>query len=336
MSDVLAFDIRVAFAGFALEAAAEVPLSGITALSGPSGSGKTTLLRVIAGLERHARGRVTFAGQDWTGLPPAARGIGYVFQDARLFPHLNVAQNLEYGARRRGTPRAQVGAVIEALDLRPLLHRAPATLSGGEARRVALGRALASGPRILLMDEPLTGLDRARKADLMPYIARAVAGFDVPAVYVTHSAGEISYLADRTLSIEAGRLTGWHPPAPRLLGRVVGTAPGQIDLALGDLRLWLAGEGHAGETWAIPLGQDYLLSFERPGTSNAALSLQARVLQAVPGSGTCDVLIAGQHLSLPWHRSDGAVPDAGAPLWLSVPKIAARPVQGEADDSDGA
>lgn len=331
MSEYLGFDIRVSYPDFSLEAAAEVPLTGITALSGPSGSGKTTLLRAIAGLEPLAEGRVQFAGEDWTGRPAATRGIGYVFQDARLFPHLDVAGNLDYGARRRGTEPAQVQAVIDALDLRPLLRRAPATLSGGEIRRVALGRALASGPRILLMDEPLTGLDRARKSDLMPYIARAVAGFGVPALYVTHSAGEIGFLADRTLSIAEGRLTGWLPPAPRLIGQVMGTASGQIDLALGDMRIWLQGHGDTGEIWALPLGQDYVLSSESPGLSNAALTLGADVIAAVPGSGTIRVQIAGQQLDLPWARDDGRMPEPGAPLWLSLPKLAARPVQSEPD-----
>ena len=161
MPEGLHFDLSVRYPGFELNAADTIPTAGITVLSGPSGSGKTTLLRAIAGLE-----------------PAAERSV----QEARLFPHLTVRQNLDYGARRRGATRAEVEAVIDALDLSALLSREPARLSGGEARRVALGRALASRPRILLMDEPLTGLDRARKADLMPWIARAVAGFGVPAL----------------------------------------------------------------------------------------------------------------------------------------------------------
>lgn len=329
----LSFDIHVALPGFTLEAAAAVPLAGITALSGPSGSGKTTLLRAIAGLEPQARARITFAGANWTGLRPEQRGVGYVFQDARLFPHLDVAGNLAYGARRRNATAAQTGAVVAALDLGPLLHRRPETLSGGETRRVALGRALASGPRVLLLDEPLTGLDRARKADLMPYIARAVAGFGVPALYVTHSANEIGFLADRTLSISDGRLTGWSPPAPRLIGEVVAAAPGQIELAFGGLRLWLAGHGAEGELWALPLGQDYLVSAEPPGLSNAALTLEARVRRAVPGDGALTVEIAGQRLDLPWQRHDGAVPGPDTVLWVSLPRLAARPLQPDLFDS---
>ncbi|MCG6902848.1 MAG: ATP-binding cassette domain-containing protein [Rhodobacter sp.] len=334
MSDTLSFDITVRYPDFTLTAAADVPLTGITALSGPSGSGKTTLLRAIAGLERNAQGTVHFAGEDWTGQPAATRGIGYVFQDARLFPHLDVAGNLDYGARRRGTNPRLVDAVIDALDLRPLLKRAPATLSGGESRRVALARALASGPRILLMDEPLTGLDRARKFDLMPYIARAVAGFGVPAIYVTHSNSEIGFLADRILSLAEGRLTGWLPATPRLIGQVAAVAPGQIELALGDRRVWLQGHGAIGETWALPLGREFLLSDSEPGLNNAELTLQAHVIAAEYGMGTIRVQIAGQPLTLPWMRADGAIPEMGAALWLSLPVLAARPIQPDRNPFD--
>lgn len=324
MSDSLAFDIRLHYPGFTLQAADEVPLHGITALSGPSGSGKTTLLRVIAGLERHAEGHVRFAGEDWTGLAPAARGIGYVFQDARLFPHLSVRQNLDYGARRRGTPKALVDAVTEALDLGPLLPRAPETLSGGETRRVALGRALASGPRILLLDEPLTGLDRARKTDLMPYIARAVAGFGVPAIYVTHAAGEIAFLADRTLTIADGALQGWEPAAPRLTGTVTGTGSGTVEVSIAGARLWLRGIGRVGETWAIPLGDDFLLSTVMPGVSNAVLTLPGRMQRYDRATRTCWLSIDDQILALPWFNADGAVPEQGTTVWLTLPQATGR------------
>ena len=327
MSDLLSFDLQITYPDFQLDVAAEMPLTGITALSGPSGSGKTTLLRAIAGLESAVKGQIQFAGQDWTHLPAHQRGVGYVFQDARLFSHLSVAENLAYGATRRQTDPRLTEAVIDALDLQPLLTRAPTTLSGGEARRVALGRAMASGPRILLMDEPLAGLDRARKADLMPYIARAVASFGVPAIYVTHSANEIGFLADRTLSIAEGRLQGWQPAAPHLFAQVTAVAPGQIQLALGDMHLWLRGTGQAGELWSIPLGQSYMLSTEAPGLSTAALTLPATTRAAIPGSGQIELDCLGRSLTLPWAREDGEMPGENAPLWLSLPRIAARPVQ---------
>jgi len=335
VSDALSFDLSLSYPGFSLAAAAEIPLSGITALSGPSGSGKTTLLRALAGLEQ-AQGTLSFADQDWTSLTPAARGIGYVFQDARLFPHLTVADNLAYGATRRNTSQTDVKAVIDALDLGPLLQRMPENLSGGETRRVALGRALASGPSILLLDEPLTGLDRARKAALMPYVARAVAHFGVPAIYVTHSMGEISFLADRILLINEGQLTGWMPAEPRLIGQVVNTAPGQIALALADMTFWLNGQGTVGELWAIPLGQDFLISSEPLGLSNATASFEARVTSATAGSGTIDVVVAGQILTLPWSREDGATPAPDTPLWISLPKLTARPIQIDVDQVEQA
>lgn len=327
VSDVLSFDVKVRKGDFTLDAAAEVPLTGITAISGPSGSGKTTLLRTLAGLERAAKGHVRFAAADWTRVPAAKRGVGYVFQDAQLFPHLSVTGNLAYGAVRRGADADLMQAVIEALDLRPLLDRAPATLSGGEIRRVALGRALASAPRVLLMDEPLAGLDRARKEVLMPYIARAVAGFGVPALYVTHSAHEIGFLADRTLYIQGGSLTGWSGAPPRLIGQVVNVAPGQVNLAFADETLWVSGQGAVGEVWAIPLGRNPVLTSSHPGATNAALSLAGRVVQADPGSGGCQIEIAGQHLALPWPKSGASVPVPGASIWLSLSELAARPVQ---------
>lgn len=327
VSDVLAFDLTVRKGGFTLEAAAEIPLAGITAVSGPSGSGKTTLLRALAGLEPHAQGTITFAGESWSRKAAPRRGVGYVFQDAMLFPHLDVRANLEYGARRRGATEDFLAAVIEELDLRRLLDRVPDTLSGGERRRVALGRALASAPRILFLDEPLTGLDRARKTDLMPYIARAVAGFEVPAIYVTHSAMEIAYLADRTLTMEAGALTSWTGAAPRLIGRVVNVAPGQINLAIGEQVIWLSGHGALGEYWALPMGQDLVISTQDPGWTNAAVTLAARVIEAAPGAGHVRVELEGQHLVLPWRRSDGAVPLVGSQIWASLPRVMARPVQ---------
>ena len=334
MAEVLQFDVSLAKGGFSLSAAAEIPLTGITAISGPSGSGKTTLLRVLAGLETATQGQIRFASEDWSRMKAAKRGVGYVFQDAQLFPHLSVAGNLEYGAIRRGASENLLSAVIEALDLRAMLDRAPSTLSGGESRRVALGRALASAPRILLMDEPLAGLDRARKADLMPYIARAVAGFDVPAIYVTHSAMEIGFLADRTLFIEDGHFTAWSGAAPRLIGQVINVAPGQVNIAVGELSLWLDGAGTVGETWALPIGQDFVIATENPGVSNSTLTLGARVVDASPGSGSCQVEISGQHLALPWNRNDGAAPRIDSKIWLLIPRLMGRPVQFErANDS---
>lgn len=334
MSKGLSFDIQITQEDFTLSAAADIPLNGITALSGPSGSGKTTLLRAIAGLEPVKTGYVHFAEEDWTKAPFHHRGIGYVFQDARLFPHLDVAGNLSYGATRREVPDDMVQAVVDALDLRPLLARKTTTLSGGETRRVALGRALASGPRILLLDEPLTGLDRARKFELMPYIAQAVAAFDVPAIYVTHSASEIGFLADRVLHIEAGQLVSWAGAPPRLIGQVVNVAPGQVDLAIADKRLWMQGQGTIGEVWALPLGQDYVISGNPLGITNAALTLEARVVALDPGIGQIQLEISGQFVALNWQSAESDYPKPEDRVFISLPKIAARPVQSDPTQFD--
>lgn len=324
MSDGLSFDLRVRLGDFALEAAADIPRDGITVLSGPSGSGKTTLLRAIAGLERRAEGRVSFAGKDWSRLRPEARGIGYVFQETRLFPHLDVAGNLNYGAGRRGVGPAQVGAVIEALDLEKLLTRRPATLSGGEARRVELGRALAAGAQVLLLDEPMTGLERSRKDALIPYVARAVSAFGLPALYVTHSAYEIAALADRVLLLRQGRLVGRRPAPPRLSGRIVEEGGRSMFELAGD-RHPLAAQGAPGTRWVIPLGAGYILSTDPPGPGTAELCLPARLVSRDRQAGV-RVEVAGQTLTLPRSLPNTGDWREGMTLWLTLPEAKGYPL----------
>ncbi len=335
MSDFLDFDLSLRLGEFTLNATAKIPLTGITVLSGPSGSGKTTLLRTIAGLEPAAEGRIRFAGLDWSDLGTADRNVGYVFQDARLFPHLDVAANLEYGAVRRGISQERFNAIIEALDLPPLLRRMPTTLSGGEARRVALGRALASEPRILLMDEPLSGLDEVRKARLMPYIARAVAEFGVPALYVTHSAEELTFLADRTLIIRNGGLDGWTDSPQRLMGMATRADGDRLELAIGGISVRVSGQGRVGETWALLLGNDCLTTAQKPGLSSSALSLKARVVQVDENSRRCVVEVEGQKVTLPWRNGQTELPRADDILWLLLPRIMARQVQVAPEDYMG-
>ena len=191
-------------------------LDGITALFGASGSGKTTLLRILAGFEPQARGRIAFAGEVWqddatrTFVAPHRRGIGLVFQDARLFPHLGVRGNLDYARRR--VPKGGIGGngaigfddVVTALDLGPLLGRDVDKLSGGERQRVAIGRTLLTQPRLLLMDEPLASLDMRRKAEILPYIERVAGRFHIPILYVTHSVEEVVRLAGNMILLADG------------------------------------------------------------------------------------------------------------------------------------
>jgi molybdate transport system ATP-binding protein len=207
----LAFRLSGRFGGFALDCEAEVPGQGITALVGPSGSGKTTLLRCLAGLAR-AQGRVAAGEAVWQDArrftPPHRRGVGFVFQEPSLLPHLSVRQNLAFAERRAGAGEGVgFGEVVEMLGLSRLLDRGPERLSGGERQRVAIARALLSRPVVLLMDEPLSSLDAASKAEVMPYLEGLHRRLRLPVLYVSHDAAEVARLADRVLRMEAGRLS---------------------------------------------------------------------------------------------------------------------------------
>ncbi|WP_417482743.1 molybdenum ABC transporter ATP-binding protein [Maricaulis sp.] len=224
MSDeTLSLQLRSQRGDFRLEVEAAIPLAGITAVFGPSGSGKTSLLRLIAGLDRPAAGRIALGADVWSDrgvfIPAHKRPAGLVFQDARLFGHLTVAGNLAYATRRAGPGETRFDAetIIETLDLAPLLPRRPASLSGGEAQRVALARALLSQPRLLLLDEPMAGLDHARKAELLPYLDTALRQLEIPALYVSHSVEEVVRLADRVLALSQGRVVAMGP-AEEVLG----------------------------------------------------------------------------------------------------------------------
>jgi molybdate transport system ATP-binding protein len=228
---------------FKLDAAFTLEPTGITALSGPSGSGKTTLLRCIAGLAR-MDGRLSVEGEAWQDagvfLPPHRRAVGMVFQEASLLAHLSVRGNLEYGAKRT---RAKAGVglddTVDLLGLAPLLARGPANLSGGERQRVALGRALLTQPKLLLMDEPLSSLDAGAKAEILPYLERLHRGLAIPALYVSHDAGEIARLADRVIHMRDGRIVEGEVAAPSLEGL---DAIARDGLARAALRAGLAPE----------------------------------------------------------------------------------------------
>ncbi len=213
MTAVLEISCSLARPGFGLDVDLALPLRGVTGLFGPSGAGKTTLLRLIAGLERPDSGRLVVAGETWDDpvagvrLPPEQRGIGYVFQEPRLFGHLDVRANLAYGAaRRRGrTLDADFDGIVALLGLESLLGRRPERLSGGEAQRVAIGRALLSAPRLVLMDEPLASLDATRKDEILPFLDRLHADVATPVIYVSHSIDEVSRLCDQLVVLAGGR-----------------------------------------------------------------------------------------------------------------------------------
>lgn len=205
---------RLGYPGFDLDFSCDFHLTGVTALFGPSGAGKSTVLRILAGLEAGARGRIRYADETWLDsdrklvVPAHRRAVGYVFQDARLFSHLDVHGNLRFADRRatRSGNGAGFESVVEALDLGPLLARSTGSLSGGERQRVAIGRALLSRPRLLLLDEPLAAMDAARKGEILPYIEALPTEFDIPAIYVSHSVDEVARLADRIVVLATGRV----------------------------------------------------------------------------------------------------------------------------------
>jgi molybdate transport system ATP-binding protein len=203
---------RITYPDFVLDVDTSWPAEGVTVLFGRSGSGKTTLLRLIAGLERPRDAQVSFRHEVWSDrnrcVPLHRRRIAMVFQEASLLPHLSVRENLLYGYKR--TPEVErklhLDDVVEMLSIGSLVERNISQLSGGERQRIALGRALLTSPRMLLMDEPLSALDTQTKRDILPYLERLVKEAGVPIVYVTHSPAEVERLADRVVFLQAGRI----------------------------------------------------------------------------------------------------------------------------------
>lgn len=237
--------------GFSLDVAFTAPERGVTALFGHSGCGKTTVLRCVAGLTRTEEGFFSLAGEVWRDAqvdrPTHRRPIGYVFQEASLFPHLSVRGNLDYG-RRRAAKRGAAEVIrfddaVELLGLTRLLDRSPGKLSGGERQRVAIGRALLAQPRLLLMDEPLAALDRFAKEEILPYLERVRDSLEIPVLYVSHDITEVERLADHVVLIRKGRVTAAGPLATL-----------QSDPALPIARLSDAGTTMPAEVIAIDEG----------------------------------------------------------------------------------
>ena len=234
MADTIDARFTLAHAGFTLDIDLCLPGRGFSALFGPSGSGKTSCLRAIAGLTR-APGRLVVRGEVWQDdstqvfLPTHRRALGCVFQDAALFPHLSVRGNLEFARDRVPTAQRRIDfeQVLHLLDLAPLLTRRTDKLSGGERQRVAIGRALAASPRLLLLDEPLASLDLARRAEVMPCLQRMQAELDIPALYVSHAPDEVAQLASHLVLLEAGKVRASGPTA-ELMTRL------DLPLARGD------------------------------------------------------------------------------------------------------
>ena len=311
--------LSAAFAGrrgsFELDAAFEAPERGVTALFGPSGSGKTSILRAIAGLERFA-GHFWLGSEAWQGparfLPPHRRAVGYVFQEASLFPHLSVRGNVEYGLSRAGGPAAiSFDAAVDLLGLAPLLGRVPQNLSGGERQRVALARALLSQPRLLLLDEPMSALDAEAKAEIFPYFEALRQSVTLPVLLVTHDIGEVERLADRMVLLREGKVVGSGPlnemlvsdapglrrardAAAVLMGRVVGYDPrdGLTEIDLAGRRLLVAGRaGAGGETVRVRIAaRDVSLAVTRP-SATTILNVLPATIGAIEAISEAEVLV---------------------------------------------
>ncbi|GHD41381.1 hypothetical protein GCM10017083_05740 [Thalassobaculum fulvum] len=266
--------IDAAFTGrlgqFQLDVGFQVPMRGITALFGPSGCGKTTILRCMAGLQR-LPGRLALGAETWQDcgrgvfLQPHRRPVGYVFQEASLFDHLSVRRNLTYGARRArdgdGGAALDFGQVVELLGIGALLDRAPAALSGGERQRVAVGRALLSRPRLLLMDEPLSALDRSTKDEILPYLEALHDSLAIPIIYVSHDISEVARLADRIVVLARGRVVTEGPVAAILerldlhpaMGRFEAGVVLTVRVVRHDAEFYLTHLEHAGQELVMPM-----------------------------------------------------------------------------------
>lgn len=308
----LAVSIRHGFDGFRLAVDFSAP-PGVTVLFGRSGSGKSTVVNAVAGLFRPDEGRIALEGTPLLDthsgimLPPHRRQMGYVFQDGRLFPHLTVRQNLLFGrwfARQR--TGAELDRIVELLGIGPLLDRRPGALSGGEKQRVAIGRAILSNPRLLLMDEPLAALDEERKAEILPYLERLRDEVRVPILYVSHSVAEVARLATTVVLLEAGRVVALGPAAEvlsdpalvpvmglreagaMLMARLVGQdGDGLTRFETGGGPLWLPQVGAAaGSVLRLRiLAQDVMLATERPRGISALNVLSGVVDEVRMGEG---------------------------------------------------
>lgn len=227
--------LKLNYSGFSLDVDLQLPGRGVTALYGHSGSGKTTCLRCIAGLERAEQGFIQVNDEVWEDsdkgifVPPHKRALGYVFQEASLFPHLSVRGNLEFGLKRipRQQRRVDMAHATELLGIGHLLDRDPQNLSGGERQRIGIARALLTSPKLLLMDEPLAALDTQRKNEILPYLQRLHDELDIPVLYVSHSQDEVARLADHLVLLSNGKA---------LASGAIGETLARLDLplALGD------------------------------------------------------------------------------------------------------
>lgn len=275
-------------AGFVLNAEFSAPTPGVVALFGRSGCGKTTTVNIMSGLLAADAAHVELDGRVLTDLPPEQRRIGYVFQDGRLFPHMNVLRNLQYGLKRARAPQRTIAfdQIVSLLGLQSLLQRRPYQLSGGERQRVSLGRALLSQPALLLLDEPLAALDAARRDEVLPYLERLRDNLSIPMVYVSHQFDEVLQLATHVVLMDAGHVVAHGSLSevslvpqlraivgPDSVGAVVdgvvtgvAAASGMAELAVGagSLKVALTSVGVDERVRVQLLARDIILATEEP------------------------------------------------------------------------
>lgn len=346
-------DIQYAVGQLSLSAQIQIDQPGITALFGPSGSGKTTLMNAIAGLIKPSDGYIQLQDRDLFNhrqhihLPVHQRRIGYVFQEARLFPHLSVRENLYYGHRRSASPlsEARCQQVIELLGLEQLLKRPPRHLSGGEKQRVALGRALLSNPDILLLDEPLSALDPSRKHDILPYLERIRDEHNIPMLYVSHALEEVTRLANHIVLMAEGQTHAQgsievlqdHPtllPLKRQLdiGTLLSGTIHRYDSATG--LTWVETQGLQ---WCInghygPIGQGVrlevplqyaTLSTEPLGTTSTLNHLAGRIIQLNDDNISLELKqgLPGVRIPLPNYQQTLMALNKGQQVFIAVPSV---------------
>jgi molybdate transport system ATP-binding protein len=344
---------RIDWPGFTLDVDLALPGRGVTALFGHSGSGKTTLLRCLAGLERAPLGKLTVNGEVWQDaqrwLPTHRRPLGYVFQEASLFPHLSVLGNLRYGMKRAdASQNPSLEHAIELLGIGQLLDRKPDRLSGGERSRVGIARALAVSPRLLLMDEPLAALDIKRKQEILPYLERLHDELEIPVIYVSHAPDEVVRLADHLVLFDDGRAVASGPLSETLAradlphafaddaGVVLETTLSahaadnlsQLDFADGSLHVGRRPEATGTRLRCRIHARDVSLALEKPHASSIVNILPATV-SAVAATDTPGHVLVQMHIGgTPLlaritersRRELGIAP--GLPVWAQIKGVA--------------
>ena len=355
--------INIARSAFELKLELQLPAQGITAIFGPSGSGKTTLLRVVAGLEKNPKGLIQIGENIWQDtkqgiyVPTWQRPLGYVFQESSLLPHLSVAENLNFGLKRvlksansaLAAANKALQASIELLGIGGLLQRMPDELSGGERQRVAIARAIAMQPQLLLMDEPLASLDAARRQEIFPWLARLRDELKMPMLYVTHSAEEVTRLADHLLVLDRGQAKAQGPvnqvltqvvnpvvvgeDAGALIAGHIGAVDAQWHLSRVDFEggsVWMRDEGlTVGKAVRIRiLARDVSLATSEPQNTSIQNQFRASIQSITPDPHPSQVMVvlkcgAEEVLARVTKRAVNELAlQVGMPVWAQVKSVA--------------